>query len=78
MGAARGRVFAALAEFIRELIGDGIHEGLTAARARGQRLDRPSATSAKQIPQTRALLTSLIGPGNRPTSLSQPVIPDPR
>ncbi|MEU0569304.1 recombinase family protein [Nonomuraea sp. NPDC005983] len=31
-------VFAALAEFIRELIVEGTHEGLAAARARGQRL----------------------------------------
>ncbi|MFQ6331256.1 recombinase family protein [Nocardia sp. CWNU-33] len=31
-------VFAALAEFIRELIVDGTNEGLAAARARGQRL----------------------------------------
>ncbi|MCX0274695.1 recombinase family protein [Nocardia zapadnayensis] len=30
-------VFAALAEFIRELIVEGTHEGLAAARARGQR-----------------------------------------
>lgn len=35
-------VFAALAEFIRELIVEGTHEGMAAARARGQRLGRPS------------------------------------
>ena len=34
-------VFAALAEFIRELIAEGTREGLDAARARGQRLDGP-------------------------------------
>ena len=34
-------VFAALAEFIRELIIEGTREGLDAARARGQRLGRP-------------------------------------
>ena len=34
-------VFAALAEFIRELIVEGTLEGLHAARARGQRLGRP-------------------------------------
>jgi DNA invertase Pin-like site-specific DNA recombinase len=34
-------VFAALAEFIRELIVEGTHEGLDAARARGQRFGRP-------------------------------------
>lgn len=34
-------VFAALAEFIRELIVQGTNEGLDAARARGARLGRP-------------------------------------
>ncbi len=34
-------VFAALVEFIRELIVEGTREGLDAARARGQRLSRP-------------------------------------
>ena len=34
-------VFAALAEFIRELIVEGTREGLDAARARGVRLGRP-------------------------------------
>lgn len=50
-------VFAALAEFIRELIVDGTNEGLAAARARGQRLGRPPAMNAEQIRQARALLT---------------------
>ncbi|MFE6962241.1 recombinase family protein [Streptomyces sp. NPDC057696] len=36
-------VFAALAEFIRELIVQGTHEGLAAARARGERIGRPPA-----------------------------------
>lgn len=49
-------VFAALAEFIRELIVAGTHEGLAAARARGQRLGRPPALDAEQIRQARALL----------------------
>ncbi|WP_433734816.1 recombinase family protein [Nocardia sp. CA-129566] len=50
-------VFAALAEFIRELIVDGTNEGLPAARAGGQRLGRPPAVSAEQIRQARAMLT---------------------
>lgn len=50
-------VFAALAEFIRELIVDGTNEGLAAARARGQRLGRPPAMNAEQIRQARAMLT---------------------
>ena len=36
-------VFAALAEFIRELIVEGTREGLDAARGRGVRLGRPPA-----------------------------------
>jgi DNA invertase Pin-like site-specific DNA recombinase len=36
-------IFAALAEFIRELIVEGTHEGLAAAKARGVRLGRPPA-----------------------------------
>jgi DNA invertase Pin-like site-specific DNA recombinase len=47
-------VFAALAEFIRELIVDGTNEGLAAAR--GQRLGRPPAMNAEQIRQARAML----------------------
>ncbi|MFG3618920.1 recombinase family protein [Nocardia sp. NPDC047654] len=50
-------VFAALAEFIRELIVEGTHEGLAAARARGQRLGRLPAMSDEQVRQARALLT---------------------
>ncbi|MFE3028374.1 recombinase family protein [Nocardia tengchongensis] len=50
-------VFAALAEFIRELIVEGTNEGLAAARARGQRLGRPPAMTEEQIRQARGLLT---------------------
>jgi DNA invertase Pin-like site-specific DNA recombinase len=49
-------VFAALAEFIRELIVEGTHEGLNAARARGVRLGRPPAMTSEQIRHARALL----------------------
>ncbi|SEG95018.1 Site-specific DNA recombinase [Thermomonospora echinospora] len=49
-------VFAALAEFIRELIVQGTREGLDAARARGQRLGRPPALTPDQVRQARALL----------------------
>ncbi len=42
-------VFAALAEFIRELIVEGTHEGLDAARARGQKLGRPSVMTPDKI-----------------------------
>nr|WP_281174915.1 recombinase family protein [Actinomadura oligospora] len=49
-------VFAALAEFIRELIIEGTREGLDAARARGQRLGRPPAMTPEQVRHARALL----------------------
>jgi Resolvase, N terminal domain/Helix-turn-helix domain of resolvase len=49
-------VFAALAEFIRELIVEGILEGLDAARARGQRLGRPPVMNEEQVSYARALL----------------------
>jgi DNA invertase Pin-like site-specific DNA recombinase len=49
-------VFAALAEFIRELIVEGTREGLAAARARGQRLGRPPALTTEQIRHARSLL----------------------
>ncbi|SNS73018.1 recombinase family protein [Actinomadura mexicana] len=49
-------VFAAPAEFIRELIVEGTHEGLEAARARGQRLGRPPALTPDQVLRARALL----------------------
>ncbi len=50
-------VFAALAEFIREMIIEGTREGLEAARARGQRLGRPPALSAEQVAYARQLLS---------------------
>lgn len=49
-------VFAALAEFIRELIVEGTKEGLAAARSRGQRLGRPPALTAEQVKHARDLL----------------------
>ncbi|MFB7999945.1 helix-turn-helix domain-containing protein [Streptomyces sp. NPDC056002] len=50
-------VFAALAEFIRELIVQGTHEGLAATRARGERIGRPPAMTEEQIPHAHGLLT---------------------
>ena len=50
-------VFAALAEFIRELIVEGTRDGLAAARARGQRLGRPPALTPEQVEHARYLLT---------------------
>jgi DNA invertase Pin-like site-specific DNA recombinase len=59
-------VFAALAEFIRELIVEGTREGLDAAR--GQRLGRPPAMTAVQIRQARDLLSL---PGNSISSIAR-------
>ncbi|WP_432071249.1 recombinase family protein [Streptomyces sp. AA1529] len=61
-------VFAALAEFIRELIVQGTHEGLTAARARGERIGRPPAMTEEQVRHARALLTD---PENTITSIAK-------
>jgi DNA invertase Pin-like site-specific DNA recombinase len=61
-------VFAALAEFIRELIVEGTREGLDAARARGQRLGRPPAMTAEQIRHARDLLTR---PDNTVSSIAR-------
>ena len=49
-------VFAALAEFERNLIRERTLAGLTAARARGRKGGRPSKLSPKEIKTIRALL----------------------
>ena len=49
-------VFAALAEFIRELIVEGTLEGLDAARARGRVGGRPSVMTPEKLAAARALL----------------------
>lgn len=51
-------VFAALAEFIRELIVQGTHEGIAAARARGERLGRPPAMTDEQVRHARSMLAN--------------------
>ena len=61
-------VFAALAEFIRELIVEGTREGLDAARACGVRLGRPPAVTAEQIQHARDLLTR---PDNTVSSIAR-------
>lgn len=57
-----------MAEFIRELIVQGTHEGLAAARARGERIGRPPAMTEEQIRHARALLTD---PENTITSIAK-------
>lgn len=49
-------VFAALAEFIRELIVQGTNEGLAAARARGRVGGRPSVVTEKLLRAARDML----------------------
>lgn len=61
-------VFAALAEFIRELIVLGTNEGLDAARARGARLGRPPAMTDEQVRHARDLLAR---PENTVTSIAK-------
>jgi DNA invertase Pin-like site-specific DNA recombinase len=51
-------VFAALAEFIRELIIEGTNEGLAAARERGVQLGRPPALTSDQVDYARGMLTN--------------------
>ncbi|MFE9453430.1 recombinase family protein [Streptomyces sp. NPDC006739] len=61
-------VFAALAEFIRELIVQGTNEGPDAARARGARLGRPPAMTEGQVRHARDLLAR---PENTVTSIAK-------
>jgi DNA invertase Pin-like site-specific DNA recombinase len=61
-------VFAALAEFIRELIVAGTHEGLAAARARGRTGGRPTVVNAELLKAARDLLP---GPERSVTSIAK-------
>jgi DNA invertase Pin-like site-specific DNA recombinase len=61
-------VFAALAEFIRELIVEGTREGLAAARARGVRLGRPPAMTPEQVRHARDLFSR---PNNTVSSIAR-------
>jgi DNA invertase Pin-like site-specific DNA recombinase len=61
-------VFAALAEFIRELIIIGTKEGLAAARARGRVGGRPSVATEEIIRAARDLLPD---PGRSITSIAK-------
>src|SRR5580704_5795812 len=51
-------VFAALAEFERDLIRERTHAGLTAARARGRRGGRPSVMTAQKAAVARRMYDS--------------------
>ncbi|MDP4505105.1 hypothetical protein Q9G87_24265 [Nonomuraea sp. G32] len=61
-------MFAALAEFIRELIVAGTHEGLAAARARGRTGGRPTVATPDLIRAARDLLPD---PGRSVTSIAK-------
>jgi DNA invertase Pin-like site-specific DNA recombinase len=61
-------VFAALAEFIRELIVIGTNEGLAAARERGRVGGRPSVATEEVIRAARDLLPD---PGRSITSIAE-------
>jgi DNA invertase Pin-like site-specific DNA recombinase len=62
-------VFAALAEFIRELIVSGTREGLAAARARGRVGGRPTVVNAEIIRAARDTLPLPCGLGLFPDRL---------
>jgi DNA invertase Pin-like site-specific DNA recombinase len=51
-------VFAALAEFERDLIRERTHAGLAAARARGRRGGRPSVMTAEKVAVARQMYAS--------------------
>lgn len=59
-------VFAARAEFIRELIVAGTHEGLAVARARGRTGGRPTVVTEDILSAARTLLPE---PGRSVTSI---------
>ncbi|MFG1912994.1 recombinase family protein [Kribbella sp. NPDC048928] len=61
-------VFAALGEFIREMIVQGTREGLDAAKARGTRLGRPPAMSPEQVQHAKDLLGN---PDNTVSSIAR-------
>ncbi|WP_406054488.1 recombinase family protein [Kribbella sp. NBC_00889] len=61
-------VFAALGEFIREMIVQGTREGLDAAKARGTRLGRPPAMTQEQIQHAKDLLGN---PDNTVSSIAR-------
>ncbi|MFF9819571.1 recombinase family protein [Streptomyces sp. NPDC014006] len=61
-------VFAALAEFIRELIVSGTREGLDAARARGRVGGRPTVATPEIIRAARDMLPN---PENSITSIAK-------
>ncbi|MEU4704554.1 recombinase family protein, partial [Nonomuraea dietziae] len=61
-------IFAALAEFIRELIAAGTHEGLAAAKARGRAGGRPTVVNAELLKAARDLLPD---PGRSVTSIAK-------
>jgi hypothetical protein len=58
-------VFAALAEFIRELIASGTREGLAAARARGRVGGRPTVVTPEIIRAARDMLGSPYHPAQK-------------
>ncbi|MBU3865571.1 recombinase family protein [Streptomyces sp. 4503] len=61
-------VFAALAEFIRELIVQGTHEGLAAARARGRVGGRPTVVNDDLLRMARDMLPN---PDNSVASIAR-------
>jgi DNA invertase Pin-like site-specific DNA recombinase len=55
-GRLQFHVFAAMAEFVGDLISEGTHEGLAAARARGRIGGRPAKLTDHQVAAARKML----------------------
>ena len=64
-------LFGAIDEFQRELIVEGTHEGLTAARARGRVGGRPAAMTDLQIRQARQMYDERGDDGKRRYTVQQ-------
>jgi DNA invertase Pin-like site-specific DNA recombinase len=65
------RIMGAIGEFQRELVVEGTHEGLAAARARGRRGGRPRKLSADQAVRARQLYDERGSDGKRACTVAE-------
>jgi DNA invertase Pin-like site-specific DNA recombinase len=64
-------VFGAMDEFLRELIVEGTHEGLEAARARGRKGGRPPAMTDRQVTIARQMYDETGPDGKRTHTVAE-------
>jgi DNA invertase Pin-like site-specific DNA recombinase len=64
-------MLGAIDEFLRELIVEGTHEGLEAARARGRKGGRPAALSPAQVERAREMYEATGPDGKRAFTVDQ-------